>query len=158
MADSVAVGTDIGDVELVERFPMFAVGRDNAAFYRGWLDHELRLHRCADCGHWHHPPSPMCPACWSWHVEPTPVSGRGTVYLLMWLHQGAPAPGVDYARAPHPVAVVELEEQPGLRITSTVVDAAPDEVAIGLPVEVEWIDRDGVPFPAFRPRRDGDAP
>ena len=144
-------GADVGDAELVERFSMVPVGRDNAEFYRGWLDHELRMNRCADCGRWHHPPKPMCPFCWSWNVQPTPVSGRGTVYLLMLMHQGPPATDVDYERSPHPVVVVDLDEEPGLRITSTVIDCPHEAVAIGMPVEVAWIERDGVPFPAFRP-------
>ena len=79
------------------------------------------------------------------------MTGRGTVHLLMLLHQGPPAPGVDYSAGPHPVATVELVEQPALRLTSTVVDCATDEIAIGMPVELTWIERDGVPFPAFRP-------
>jgi uncharacterized OB-fold protein len=144
-------GSELSDAELVERFRAVPVDRDNQDFYRGWLDHELRMTRCADCGRWQHPPRPMCPACWSWNMVSTPVSGRGTVHLLMRLHQGPPLAGVDYAVAPHPVAVVELDEQVGLRITSTVVNCAPDDVAIGMPVEVAWIDRDGVPYPAFEP-------
>jgi len=48
----------------------------------------------------------------------------------------------------------ELEEQPGLRFTSTVVDTPLAEIRIGLPVELAWIDRYGAPFPAFRPRAD----
>ncbi len=142
---------DLGDAELVERFASVPVDRDNRYFYEGWLDHELRLNRCADCGRRHHPPKPMCPFCWSWDVTATPVSGRGTVYLLMLLHQGAPA-GVDGGQSPYPVVVVELDEAPGVRLTSTVVDCPPELVRIGMPVEVAWIDRDGVPFPAFRPR------
>lgn len=157
MADCSAMAerddAELDDAALVERFGAVAVDRDNQHFYRGWLDHELRLNRCADCGRWHHPPTPMCPFCWSWDVRPTPVSGRGTVHLLMRLHQGPPAPGVDYERSPHPVVVVDLEEEPGLRITSTVVDCPPDDLTIGMPVTVTWIDRDGVPFPAFRPTR-----
>jgi uncharacterized OB-fold protein len=141
-----------GDAELVERFAHMRVDRDSAPFYRGWLEHELRLNRCADCGRWHHPPRPMCPACWSWNVVPTAVRGRGTVHLRMLLHQGPPAPGVDYSRGPHPVVVVELEEQPGLRITSTLIGCAPAEIAIGMPVELAWIERHGAPFPVFRPR------
>jgi uncharacterized OB-fold protein len=78
------------------------------------------------------------------------VSGRGTIHLLMLLHQGPPAPGVDYSVGPHPVATVELVEQPALRFTSTVVDCPVGDLAIGMPVELTWIDRDGVPFPAFR--------
>jgi uncharacterized OB-fold protein len=95
----------------------------------------------------------MCPACWSWNMVPTPVSGRGTVHLLIRLHQGPPLEGVDYAAEAYPVAVVELVEQPALRITSTIVDCDPSDVEIGMPVELVWIDRDGVPFPAFQPAR-----
>lgn len=75
----------------------------------------------------------------------------------MFLHQGAPAPGVDYAKAPHPVVTVELEEQAGLRFTSTVVDCPLESIVIGLPVELAWVDRYGAPFPVFRPRRAGRA-
>jgi len=141
----------LSDGELVERFGAVAVDRDNADFYRGWLDHELRMTRCADCGRWQHPPRPMCPACWSWNMVPTAVSGRGTVHLLIRLHQGPPMDGVDYAASPYLVVAVELAEQPALRITSTVVRCDPADVAIGMPVQLTWIDRDGVPFPAFEP-------
>ena len=69
----------------------------------------------------------------------------------MRLHQGPPAPGVDYAAGPYPVVTVELDEQPGLRYTSTVVNCPADEVAIGMPVQLTWIDRNGAPFPVFEP-------
>jgi len=144
--------SELSDAQLVERFSALRIERDAADFYRGWLARELRIQRCADCGRFHHPPRPMCPVCWSWNVVPTPVSGRGTVHLCMLLHQGPPAPGVDYSKGPHPVVVVELEEQAGLRITSTVVGCGPREIAIGMPVELDWIERWGAPFPVFRPR------
>jgi uncharacterized OB-fold protein len=141
----------LSDAELVDRFRAVVVDHDTKEFYRGWLEHELRILRCADCGRWQHPPRPMCPACWGWNMVPTPVSGRGTVHLLMRLHQGPPIDGVDYAASPHPVVVVELEEQTALRVTSTVVHCDPATVSIGMPVELAWIQRDGVPFPAFEP-------
>jgi hypothetical protein len=139
------------DAELVDRFPRVRVDHDNKAYYRGWLERRLLVNRCADCGTWHHPPKPICPRCWSTEVRPTEVGGRGTVYLLMHLHQGAPAPGVDYAAAPHPVATVELDEQEGLRITTTIVGCDAGDIEIGMRVTLDWIDRDGVPFPVFRP-------
>jgi uncharacterized OB-fold protein len=142
--------TQLSDADLVAGYAPLTVDRDTAEFYRGWLARELRPNRCADCGHWHHPPRPMCPECWSWNVEPTAVSGRGTIYLLILLHQGPPAPGVDYSAGPYPVAAVELEEQAGLRITSTIVDTPPHELSIGQAVELTWIERNGLPFPAFR--------
>ncbi len=139
------------DAELVERFAHLRVDRDNAAVYRGSLDHQLLVHRCADCGLWHQPPRPMCPACWSWNVVPTPVSGRGRVHLLMRLHQGPSAPNFDYGAGPYPVVTVELKEQGSLRFTSTVVNCDPADIRIDMPVTLTWIDRYGAPFPVFEP-------
>lgn len=140
----------ISDEDLVKRFPDTPLDHDNKAFYAGWLDRQLLINRCGDCGHWHHPPRPLCPECWSFNVVPTEVSGRGTVHLLIRLHQGPPAPDVDYS-TPHPVATVELPEQEGLRISSTVINCAPEEIHIGMPVELAWIERYGVPYPVFQP-------
>jgi uncharacterized OB-fold protein len=83
-------------------------------------------------------------------VSPVPVSGRGTVHLLTFLHQGPPVPGLDYAGG-FPLAAIELAEQPGLRVEATVVDCPRDQLRVGLAVELTWIDRDGAPWPAFRP-------
>jgi len=69
--------------------------------------------------------------------------------MAIFLYQGPPAAGVDYS-TPHPVVTVELVEQVGLRITSTVVGAANDDIRIGLPVELDWIERSGAPLPVFR--------
>ncbi|HSS11665.1 MAG TPA: OB-fold domain-containing protein, partial [Acidimicrobiales bacterium] len=92
---------------------------------------------------------PVCPRCWSDRVEATEVSGRGTIDLLTVVYLGTPTPGVDYV-AGYPVAGVELVEQRGLRYVAGVVDCAKEDVSIGLPVELTWIERDGAPTPAFR--------
>jgi len=141
---------DLSDLELVEAYAPLVVDGDTADFYRGWLARELRVARCADCGHRFLPIRPVCPRCWSADVGTVPVSGRGTIFLCMLLHQGPPAPGVDYASGPYPVVTVELEEQAGLRFTSTVVDAVAADLAVGQAVTLDWIERNGVPFPAFR--------
>ena len=141
---------ELSDGALVDAYAPLVVDRDTADFYRGWLAHELRVSHCTGCGHHFLPPRPVCPRCWSAAVDSVPVSGRGTVFLLILLHQGPPAPGVDYAAGPYPVATVELEEHPGVRFTSTVVGADAATLAVGQPVELDWIERNGVPFPAFR--------
>jgi uncharacterized protein len=139
-------GETMSDEELVDLFP--GIDRDSAAHFRGRLGQRLLLHRCADCGHWHHPPRPICPECWSTRVVPTPVRGAGTIHLAIFLHQGPPTAGVDYA-TPYPVVAVELDEQPGLRFTSTVVGATNDDIRIGRRVQLAWIERDGTPLPVF---------
>lgn len=140
----------ISDAELVERYRGVRLDHTNKGFYRGLLERQLRLSRCADCGWWHHRPKPICPRCWSSKIEAIPVTGRGTIHLAMFLYQGPPADGVDYDAGPHPVVTVELDEQPGLRFTSTVVDADHDDIVIGARVTLAWIQRDGRPFPVFR--------
>ena len=134
--------------ELVQRFPGEPITHDNAAHYRGRLRRELLVNRCDDCQLWHAPPKPVCPACWSWNITPTPVSGNGSIFMNVFLHQGPPAPGVDYA-TPYPVVTVELEEQVGLRFTATVAEADNDDIRIGKAVRLDWRERHGAPMPVF---------
>jgi len=144
----------LDDEALVERFPYVQIDHDTKHLYRGWLDKRLLMNLCDECGLFHHPPKPVCPSCWSSQLTPTQVSGRGIVHLAMLLHQGPPAPGVDYSKAPHPIVTVDLEEQEGLRFTSTVIDCPLEDVRIGLPVELAWIERFDTPFPVFQPRKE----
>jgi uncharacterized OB-fold protein len=143
------VAIDITDEELVTRYRGYAVDHDTKARYRGWLEHVMLLDRCGSCGVWHEPPGPICPACWSTDIVPTAIAGTGTIYLAIFLHQGPRIEGVDYSR-PYPVVVVELDEQPGLRMSSTVVGASNEDIAIGRRVKLDWIERAGSPIPVFR--------
>jgi uncharacterized OB-fold protein len=138
----------VSDEELVRTFPGYGLDRDNAGHYRGRLARKLLLSRCNACGFWRHPPKPVCPRCWSSDVRPTEVAGTGSIYLLIFLHQGPPAEGVDYS-TPYPVATVELDEQAGLRFTGTVVGAPNEALAIGKRVKLDWVERGGVPTPVF---------
>jgi hypothetical protein len=141
--------TQVSDDELLSRFPDTRIDHDNKEFYRGWLDQKLLMNRCDRCGTWHHPPKPLCPRCWSFEVTPTEVSGTGEIYLLIGLYQGPSAPDVDYSTK-YPVAVVQLVEQPGLRYASTVINVAAEDLRIGMPVGLTWIERYGAPFPVFQ--------
>lgn len=141
----------ISDRELVERFAGHHLDHDSAPHFRGRLERRLLMNRCNACGEWHHPPRPVCPACWSSDVVATDVAGEGAIHLAIFLHQGPPAEGVDYS-TPYPVVTVELDEQAGLRFTSTVVGAANEAITIGARVALDWIDRGGVPLPVFRLR------
>lgn len=133
--------------EALARYAHRQIDQDNIGQHEGWLAHELRINRCGDCGKWHEPARAICPYCWSMNVAPTRVSGRGTVYLAILLRQGREEEGVTF---PYPVALIELEEQEGLRFTGTVVDAAWEDIRPGLPVKLDWVERHGAPFPVFR--------
>jgi uncharacterized OB-fold protein len=79
----------------------------------------------------------------------TEVSGRGEIDALTYELRPPPGAAED-APTPYPIAAVQLEEQPGLRFTATVVGAQPADLSIGARVALDWIDRRGVPVPVFR--------
>ena len=143
------VPTPVTDEELLERLPGVRIDADNAAYWRGLLEHRLLLNRCRSCGHWHHPPRPVCPRCWSREIEAAPVSGQGVIDLFTVLHQGPRRPGVDYTEG-HVVAGIGLVEQPGLRVAAAVVGTPAGEVRLGSSVRLEWQDVEGRPVPVFR--------
>jgi len=111
----------------------------------------LVIQRCAGCGVYVHYPKPACPRCAHAGLRPTPVSGRGTVYTFTVSHYVG-APGFE-DETPYVIALVELEEQPGLRLVANLRGCAPADVRVGMPVEVlfEPVTPE-VTLPQFRPR------
>jgi len=129
----------------------------NRHFWTGGEHGELRFLRCRECGYYIHPPVPRCPMCSSKRLAPEAVSGRATVATFTINHQ-AWMPGPDL---PYVVAIVEIEEQPSVRLTTNIVNCAPGEVRIGMPVRVVFEhhpDSDGdVWIPLFEPDPDRSA-
>ena len=119
----------------------------NTPFWTGGEDGELRFLRCQDCGWWLHPPSTRCPQCLSKALAPEATSGRATVFTFTINHQ----PWMPGPELPFVVAIVELPEQAGLRLTTNIVGIAPDDVVIGMPVEVVFEHHDDVWIPLFQP-------
>lgn len=134
------------------RRPLPIPDEDSRDFWEGCKRHELIMKRCNDCGYYIHLPKQRCPKCWSTNVGNAKVSGKGTVYTVT-LVSVETTPGF---KPPFNVSLIELDEQPGLRIMSNVVGIPDEDVAIGLPVEVTFEDvvLDGVheaSIPLFRP-------
>jgi len=119
----------------------------NRHFWTGGAEGELRFLRCLDCGHYLHPPTPVCRKCLSENVGVAAVSGRGHVVTFTVNHQQW-RPGV---AVPYNVALVELVEQPGLRLSTNIVRCANEGIVVGMPVTVEF-ERVGEVFvPVFGP-------
>ncbi|HLW15938.1 MAG TPA: Zn-ribbon domain-containing OB-fold protein [Actinomycetota bacterium] len=106
---------------------------ETAFFWEATARRKLEILRCQSCKTWVHYPKPSCWNCSSGDLKPEEVSGRGTVYSYTVTHQDVPG-----YTAPFAVVIVELEEQAGLRMVSNVVDVPPDDVRIGMPVEVTF--------------------
>jgi uncharacterized OB-fold protein len=119
---------------------------DTEAFWQATAEGQFALCRCGSCRTWMHPPLERCRRCGG----PTafePVSGRGQVFsFIVVRHQAVPGHPVPYV-----VALVELEEQTGLRVTG-VLQADPDTVTMGAPVEVSLapVGESGFRTPEFK--------
>jgi len=111
-------------------------------------DHRLVVQRCTSCDHTRLPPAPVCPECRSAESDWKELSGRGEVYTYTLVHR----PMAAGQKLPFIIAVIALEDSGGVRMISNVVDVEPDELAIGLPVEIVWEDMsEELAIPRFRP-------
>jgi uncharacterized OB-fold protein len=127
--------------------PRPPVNADNAFFWEGVARGELLIQRCAGCGRLRHPPGPMCPSCRSLEWDTVASTGRGTLYSYVVPHH----PQVPSFEYPYVVALVQLDE--GTRLVSNLLDVAPDEVRVGMPLEVAFVAVDEeLTLPLFRPR------
>jgi acetyl-CoA acetyltransferase/uncharacterized OB-fold protein len=122
-----------------------AVTPENEHFWSGGADGELRILRCQSCGWWIHPPSPICPVCLGKELQPEATTGRGVIHTFTVNWQ----PWYPNLDPPYVIAIVELDDQPGLRLTTNLLGVEPDDVSIGMPVEVTFEDWDGVWLPFF---------
>jgi uncharacterized OB-fold protein len=124
---------------------------DNREFWTSGARGELCFWRCQDCGSYVHPPQPICPSCLSKDLAVEAVSGRATLASYTINHQAwMPGPELPYV-----VAIIEIVEQPSVRLTTNLVNCPHDEIRIGMPVRVTFEhhpDPDGdVYLPLFEP-------
>lgn len=128
--------------------PRPALTHDNAFFFEGAKQHRLLIQQCSACRTLRHPPQPRCDRCGSYEWEGFEASGRGVVYSFVVNHYPQ-VPAFDY---PLPIGLIELEE--GTRLVADIVECPIEDIYIGMPVEVTWLDCDEeLSLPAFRPAR-----
>lgn len=129
--------------------PLPRPSEDSAPFWEAAFKGELRMQRCGDCGHVRFPPSLLCARCLSERAEWVKLSGRGTVFSWIVVHQSQhPAFNPD---VPYNVSIIELEEGP--RLHTNIVGCPNDKIYIGMPVEVTFEKvNDDTALVKFRPR------
>jgi hypothetical protein len=119
---------------------------DTRFFWDGVRAHTLPIQRCTGCRALRHPPRPMCPRCNSLSWDTVESSGRGRVYSFVMPRH----PPLPWFEGTYIVALVELDE--GTRLVSNLCGVAPEDVTIGMPVEVFYEHFDGgLVLPQFRP-------
>ena len=128
--------------------PLPRVDEESKGFWEACRRHELYLQRCRDCGELRYYPRALCPRCLSDRTEWLRAGGKGTVYTFTVTYQNQSAGFRD--ALPYVLAYVELDE--GVRLLTNIVDCAPDDVRIGMPVEIVFDDvTPDVTLPKFKP-------
>jgi uncharacterized protein len=112
--------------------------------------HQLAIQRCDRCQKLQHWPTPVCRHCSSFELSPSVMSGRGTLYTYTVCMQSF-HPYFD-SMIPLILAVIELEEQAGLKLVANLVECTESDATIGMPLEVTFQDvNEDLTLPQFRP-------
>lgn len=119
---------------------------ESRPFWEGCARGELLVQHCQDCGHYIFIPEVACTKCFSLNTEWVKSSRKGTVYTFSTMYR-AQSPAFD---VPYTVASIEMAE--GYFISSNIVGIDPDNIKIGMPVEVTF-ERitDEITLPKFKP-------
>jgi hypothetical protein len=97
---------------------------------------ELRIQSCNECTNLQHPPAVRCLSCGSVLLDSVIATGKGTLHSWAIAHYPQ-VPAFDY---PLIVGLVELDE--GVRLVSNITNVEPEELEIGMPLEVHWLNVD----------------
>jgi len=127
-----------------------AVTLETEHFWTGGKNNQLCFLHCQDCETWIHPPQPVCPECTGKNLKAKAASGKGTVHSYT-VNRQAWIPGFD---PPYVVALVEINEDPRVRLMTNIVNCDVEKVFIGMKVQVLFEEQDNgvVYIPLFEPR------
>ena len=120
-------------------------------FWAAAREGRLVIQRCTQCKTFRHLPSVLCGSCQATAHEWVESAGRGTVFTYTIVtHPVHPA---TKTVVPYNVAVVELDDCGGVLVPGNVVDCPPEDVRVGMAVQVafERID-DEIAIPRFARR------
>ena len=129
-------------MSMITGAPLPAISEDTAGFWEGTAAGELRIQRCSNCSRLRFPPRPMCPYCNALDHTWEAMSGNGRVWSFVVAHP--PLLPAFMQLAPYNVVVVELEEDPLIRLVGNLLESPegainevdPATIRIGEPVRV----------------------
>lgn len=126
---------------------------ESKEFFEACARGELLIQECPSCGHRQHYPRAWCTECGQEPVWLT-TAGTGTVNTYTVVRQHGQEPF--RSELPYVVAMVELDEGP--LVMGNITGCAPEDVHIGVRVEVYMVRAtDDVAVPFWRPvASDGD--
>jgi acetyl-CoA acetyltransferase/uncharacterized OB-fold protein len=134
--------------------PLPLITGENEFFWTSGADGRLRLQECGSCAALLHPPQPVCRYCRGHELGVRAVSGYATLIGFTVNHRFS-VPGLP---ARYVVAQVAIEEDPRVRLTTNAVQCEPEQLELGMRMEVVFEPAGDVWLPLFRPAADRGAP
>jgi uncharacterized OB-fold protein len=120
---------------------------DTEQFWLAAKEERLEVPQCGSCGTFRMPPTPFCPNCQSTDVQWIPQSGEATVFSFCVAHGFPGLPDITLV----PV-ILDLPDASPARLVTNLVDVDPDDVFIGMKVQVQFSPiADGWLLPVVRP-------
>jgi len=111
------------------------------AFWNAACEGRFLIPSCTTCGRAHWYPRAICPFCAGDKIRWREASGRGTIYAFSIMR-----------RVEHPYVIAHVTLAEGPTMLTNIVDCDFDQLRIGLPVAVTFIDTEnGPPVPVFMP-------
>jgi uncharacterized protein len=104
----------------------------SAPFWQGCQAGKLRYQHCAACGRSNFPPTEHCRHCLSGELDWRTSAGAGEIYSWTVVHR----PVTAEFEPPYAPAIVTLDE--GYQILTNIVGVAPEGLAVGMPVQVQF--------------------
>ena len=101
-------------------------------FWKATKKGDLLIQQCQDCNSNIFFPKKVCPECWSANLDWRVASGKAKVYTFTVMRDMVEPKFM--GDLPYVIAMVELDE--GIRMTTRIVNCNPDDVEIGMNVEV----------------------
>lgn len=134
--------------------PIPVVTPETEFYWTSGEDGLLRMQSCVSCAGLIHPPRPMCPHCRSKDTKVRSVSGLATLFGFT-INERFALPGL---KPPYVVGQVALVEDPRVRLTTSIVDCVPEDLVLGMQMEVVFENVEDVWLPLFRPTADQSEP
>lgn len=116
-------------------------------FWEGTKEGKLLIQYCKDCKAKIFYPRKVCPECWSDNLDWMEGSGKAKIFTFTTAYGMVEPRFMD--ELPYTIAYVDLEE--GIRMMTRIVECEPEDIEIGMEVEVVFYDREDFKLPYFRP-------
>ena len=121
---------------------------DTTDFWAATKNQEFNIQVCANCGQITWYPRAHCAHCTDGDLQTKVVTGHGEVYSYSIVRQSYHP----FFRnlVPYVVAWVDLAE--GVRYLTNVVECAPEDVHVGMPVSIHWEAHEELKLPMVKPQ------